>query len=170
MLVVIAGAAPSVRAAELPGSARAAAALERCAEADRAHGAMRAELLKKGLALAEEAVAADDTDARAHFAVFCNLGKQAKDAGSSVFNLGKLPRLRREVDRTLELVPDSTDALFGKGAMLRATPRLMGGSPGRSPTATPPRKRASRPPGPSRPPASVATRATPRRPRRFSPS
>ncbi|TMA33778.1 MAG: hypothetical protein E6J79_17560 [Deltaproteobacteria bacterium] len=129
MLVVIAGAAPSVRAAELPGSARAAAALERCAEADRAHGAMRAELLKKGLALAEEAVAADDTDARAHFAVFCNLGKQAKDAGSSVFNLGKLPRLRREVDRTLELVPDSTDALFGKGAMLRATPRLMGGDP-----------------------------------------
>jgi len=126
-LVLVATAALSVRAAELPGSARAATALERCSEADHVRGAARAELLKKGLALAEEAVAADDTDARAHFAVFCNLGKQVQDAGLSVFNLGKLPRLRREVDRTLELVPDSTDALVGKGAMLRATPRLLGG-------------------------------------------
>ena len=129
VLLLTACAAPGVRAAELPGSARAAAALERCSEADHASGPARAELLKKGLALAEEAVAADDTDARAHFAVFCNLGKQVRDAGLSVFNLGKLPRLRREVDRTLELVPDSTDALVGKGAMLRATPRLLGGDP-----------------------------------------
>ena len=129
VLLLTSAATLGVDAAELPGSARAAAALARCAEADQARGSARADLLKKGVALAEEAIAADDTDARAHFALFCNLGKQTKDAGSSVFNLGKLPRLRHEVDRTLELVPDSTDALYGKGALLRATPRLMGGDP-----------------------------------------
>ena len=118
---------PSVRPPGLPGSATAGAALDRCSEADHARGPARAELLKKGLALAEEAVATDDADARAHFAVFCNLGKQVHDAGLSVFNLGKLPRLRREVDRTLELAPASTDALVGKGAMLREMPRLLGG-------------------------------------------
>src|SRR5437016_10450102 len=87
----------------LPGSARAAAALERCATADHAHGAARADLLQEALALAEEAVDADDADARAHFATFCALGKQMRDAGLSVFNLGKLRRVRREIDRTLEL-------------------------------------------------------------------
>jgi len=87
----------------LPGSARAAAALERCATADHAHGAARADLLQQALALAEEAVDADDADARAHFATFCALGKQMRDAGLSVFNLGKLRRVRREIDRTLEL-------------------------------------------------------------------
>ena len=109
----------------LPGSARAAAALERCAAADHAHGTARADLLQQ--ALAEEAVDADDADARAHFAVFCALGKQMRDAGLSVFNLGKLRRVRREIDRALELAPDSADALVGKGALLRAMPRLLGG-------------------------------------------
>jgi len=111
----------------LPGSARAAAALERCATADHAHGAARADLLQEALALAEEAVDADDADARAHFAAFCGLGKQMRDAGLSVFNLGKLRRVRREIDRALELAPDSADALVGKGALLRAMPRLLGG-------------------------------------------
>ena len=118
-----AGAGGGIAPGRFPGSATAGAALDRCSQADHARGPARADLLKKGLALAEEAVAADDGDARAHFAVFCNLGKQAHDAGLSIFNLGKLPRLRREVDRTLELAPDSADALVGKGAMLREMPR-----------------------------------------------
>src|SRR5205814_3098973 len=105
----------------------AAAALERCAAADHAHGAARADLLQQALALAEEAVDADDADARAHFAAFCGLGKQMRDAGLSLFNLGKLRRVRREIDRTLELAPDSADARVGKGALLRAVPRLLGG-------------------------------------------
>src|SRR6058998_3189673 len=122
-----AGAGGGIPPGRLPGSATASAALDHCSEADHARGPARADLLKKGLALAEEAVAADDGDARAHFADFCNLGKQMQDAGLSIFNLGKLPRLRREVDRTLELAPASTDALVGKGAMLREMPRLLGG-------------------------------------------
>ena len=117
-------AGPGIPPGALPGSARAAAALERCAAADHAHGTARADLLQQALALAEEAV---DADARAHFAVFCALGKQMRDAGLSVFNLGKLRRVRREIDRALELAPDSADALVGKGALLRAMPRLLGG-------------------------------------------
>jgi Tfp pilus assembly protein PilF len=35
--------------------------------------------------------------------------------------------LRREVDRTLELAPDFSDALAGKGALLLNLPRLLGG-------------------------------------------
>ena len=123
-------AGPGIPPGALPGSARAAAALERCAAADHAHGTARADLLQQALALAGEAVDADDADdadARAHFAVFCALGKQMRDAGLSVFNLGKLRRVRREIDRTLELAPDSADALVGKGALLRAMPRLLGG-------------------------------------------
>src|SRR5438094_9187336 len=69
-------AGPGIPPGALPGSARAAAALERCAAADDAHGTARADLLQQALALAEEAVDADDADARAHFAVFCALGKQ----------------------------------------------------------------------------------------------
>jgi len=129
LAAVIAGGGPGARASDVPGSARAAEALDRCDQAAHAHGAARAALLRKGLGLAEEAVAADDADALAHFAVFCNLGKQMQDAGVSVFNVGRLRRLRREIDRTLELVPDSTDGLFGKGTLLRATPRLLGGDP-----------------------------------------
>jgi tetratricopeptide (TPR) repeat protein len=40
-----------------------------------------------------------------------------------------LIRLRREVDRTLELAPDYADALAGKGALLLDTPRVLGGDP-----------------------------------------
>src|SRR6266550_1825011 len=120
-------AGPGIPPGALPGSARAAAALERCAAADHAHGTARADLLQQALALAEEAVDADDADARAHFAVFCALGKQMRAAGLSVFNLGKLRRVRREIDRALELAPDSADALVGKGSLLRAMPRLLGG-------------------------------------------
>jgi tetratricopeptide (TPR) repeat protein len=38
-------------------------------------------------------------------------------------------RLRREIDRTLELAPDYSDALVGKGALLLDLPRLLGGDP-----------------------------------------
>jgi tetratricopeptide (TPR) repeat protein len=36
-------------------------------------------------------------------------------------------RLRREVDRTLELAPDFPDALVGKGSLLIDLPRALGG-------------------------------------------
>src|SRR5439155_314713 len=83
--------------------------------------------LARGLALAEEAVAADERDAKAHFAVFCNLGNDVKLRGVAVMSLFAVRRLRREIDRTLELAPDYADALVGKGEFLCELPRLLGG-------------------------------------------
>ena len=122
--------AAAARAAEPPGSPGAREALHLCYEADDAttREEKRA-LLDRGLALAEKAVAADDRDALAHFAVFCNLGRRTELAGLSVGSLAALRRLRREVDRTLELAPEFVKALQGKGALLLDTPRLLGGDP-----------------------------------------
>jgi tetratricopeptide (TPR) repeat protein len=111
------------------GSPRAEEALALCDRADRAAAAERAALLARGLALAEEAVAAEDTDARAHFAVFCNLGRRMALDGLGLTSLVSLRRLRREIDRTLELAPDYPPALVGKGSLLVDTPRVLGGAP-----------------------------------------
>jgi tetratricopeptide (TPR) repeat protein len=88
----------------------------------------RAEL-ERGLALAESAVAANDDDAKAHFAVFCNLAKLTYLDGFSVRSLFAVWRLRREADRALELQPDYTDALIGKAGLVLNLPRLLGGDP-----------------------------------------
>jgi hypothetical protein len=114
-------------AADPPGSPRVDEALAVCLRAPKAPAAERAGLLAHGLALAEEAVAANERDAKAHFAVFCNLGKQMELRGLDVRNLLAVRRLRREVDRTLELAPDYSDALVGKGALLLDLPRPLGG-------------------------------------------
>jgi tetratricopeptide (TPR) repeat protein len=111
------------------GSPRAEEALALCDRADRAAAADRAALLARGLALAEEAVAAEDTDARAHFAVFCNLGRRMALDGLGLRSLVSLRRLRREIDRTLELAPDYPPALVGKGSLLADTPWVLGGAP-----------------------------------------
>ena len=113
-------------AADPPGSRRANKALALCErEADSVEE--RRALLARGLTLAEEAVAADDGDAKAHFAVVCNLGKEMELRGVSAANLISLRRLRREIDRTLALAPDYADALLAKGALLSGLPRLLGG-------------------------------------------
>src|SRR5262245_33480702 len=46
--------------------------------------------LDEGIQLGEAAVAADATDARAHFSLFCNLAKQVELAGLSWRALGRL--------------------------------------------------------------------------------
>jgi tetratricopeptide (TPR) repeat protein len=115
-------------ATDPPGSPAARAALATCERARDATGAEQAALFARGLARAEEAVKADDRDALAHFAVFCNLGGQLR-AGPGLSALLDLRRLRREIDRTLELAPDFPDALVGKGRLLLETPRLLGGDP-----------------------------------------
>src|SRR5262249_12348769 len=64
-----------------PRSGRAAGsseALALCRQADQAADHEKRDLLERGLAAAEAAVSADDTDAHAHFAVFCNLGKRMR--------------------------------------------------------------------------------------------
>jgi hypothetical protein len=108
---------------------RVTEAVALCQQADAAPAAEKRALLERGLAAAEAAVAADERDAGAHFAVFCNLGKRMRLDGAGLASLVALRRLRREVDRTLELQPDHADALVGKAALLYYTPRLLGGDP-----------------------------------------
>jgi hypothetical protein len=83
--------------------------------------------LDEGLALAERASVDDPSSALAHFAAFCNRGKRLQLSGFSFGAFGEVGRLRHEIDRALELAPDWPEALAGKGAMLVALPRLLGG-------------------------------------------
>jgi Flp pilus assembly protein TadD len=81
--------------------------------------------LDRSVALAEQAIASKETDPVAHFALFCAVGRQAEAAGvGGVFGAR---RALRAVERTLQLAPEWSDALAGKGAMLMQLPRLMGG-------------------------------------------
>src|SRR5262245_32298273 len=105
-----------------PGSPAAWAALRACRAAADVPAAKRAARVDAALAAAEAAVKANDADAIAHFAVFCSLGEKMRLAGLGLGALTGLRRLRREVDRTLELAPDFPDALAGKGALLLGTP------------------------------------------------
>jgi hypothetical protein len=125
--LLIAAVTAAAGADELSGSARAGEALALCHTADRTTGTEKEALLERGLALAEEAVVADGGDARAHFALFCNLGRQMQLRPLSPGTLFNTPRLRREIDRTLELAPRSIDALTAKGALLLELPRPLGG-------------------------------------------
>jgi len=112
-----------------PGSAVASQSLALCGRADNVTGDERTQALARGMALAEEAVAADPKDALAHFATVCNLGKQMEDSGLGLGQLLSLRRLRREMDTTLELAPNDSDALVAKGAFLLRLPRWFGGDP-----------------------------------------
>lgn len=87
----------------------------------------RSARLDEGLELAERAALDDPTSALAQFAAFCNRGKRLQLAGFSFGVLGEIRRLRSEIDRALELAPNWPEALAGKGAMLVALPRLLGG-------------------------------------------
>jgi tetratricopeptide (TPR) repeat protein len=115
-------------AADPPGSPTANESLAVCEQAGNASDpAEKRRLLARGIALGETAVAADERDAKAHFAIFCNLGKQMRLDGIGVATLVSVRRLRREIDRTVELAPDYADALVGKGALLLDLPRVLGG-------------------------------------------
>jgi tetratricopeptide (TPR) repeat protein len=81
---------------------------------------------QEGFELGKRAVAKDDTNADAHFAVFANQGRLLLlDGGKNPFNLA---RVNRELDRTLELNPNHSDALAAKGGLYRQLPRLLGGN------------------------------------------
>ena len=128
LLAVIA--VPSGRAAAEPvGSATAKDSLVLCSHIDELPANDRGAALKHGLQLAEEAVAADNRDAKAHFALFCNLGMQMQIDGLGFSSWSTYRRLRRELDTTLALAPNDPDALAAKGAMLLHLPRLLGGDP-----------------------------------------
>jgi hypothetical protein len=121
--VALLGALPA-RSADGAG-AREALAL--CRQADSAPAGEQRALLQRGLDAAEAAVQADERNAAAHFAIFCDLGKIMRLDGARPSSFFSLRRLRSEVDRTLELAPNDADALVGKAATLYYTPRLLGG-------------------------------------------
>jgi tetratricopeptide (TPR) repeat protein len=117
----------AVAAAEPPGSPVAKESLVLCSQADELSGNEQRAALARGVHLAEEAIAANSRDAKAHFALFCNLGKQMKVTGLGLSSLVKFHRASHELDATLALAPDDADALAAKGAMLLETPPLFGG-------------------------------------------
>lgn len=118
-----------VPARALEGSARAREAFGLCQAAATAPESERSTMLRRGLALAEEAVRIDERDPLAHFAVFCTLGRQLKQEGVGLGSLAAVRRLRREIDRALELDPAMVDALVAKAAFLNQLPSLLGGDP-----------------------------------------
>jgi tetratricopeptide (TPR) repeat protein len=127
LLLVLAGALSLDRPPAAAESAKAEQAIEICdsvGDVPKDEGLERAE---KGLALAEQALAENDQSAEAHYAVFCNLGRQIENASINTSTLSSLKRVRREVDRALELNPDYVEALMGKGSLLINTPRFFGG-------------------------------------------
>lgn len=109
------------------GSDQATAALALCDAVDEMPEGERDAALARGLAQAEAALAADARDGRAHFAIFCHVGKQMARAGLSLRQWSRLQRLKRSIDAALALAPDDADALAGKGALLFELPRLLGG-------------------------------------------
>ena len=88
----------------------------------------RKDLFDRGQQLAERAVALDDNNPDAHFALFCNLGELMRLDGENLSQIFQLRRLMAEVDRTLELDPNHVDAMAAKGTLLVRLPRLLGGN------------------------------------------
>jgi tetratricopeptide (TPR) repeat protein len=117
----------AVAGSTLPGSTRGQEALDLCMAAERASENAKESILARGLALAETAVETDDTDAKAHLAVFCNLGRQMQLQGLNLGSLAGVRRLRKEIDRALALAPNSPDVLTAKGAFLAELPGFLGG-------------------------------------------
>jgi len=82
---------------------------------------------QQGQTVAEQAVASDERNADAHFALFCNLGEQLRLDGESVTSVFGFRRMMSELDRTLELDPAHIDAISAKGTLLVKLPGLLGG-------------------------------------------
>jgi tetratricopeptide (TPR) repeat protein len=122
------GLATSVRAADDSAPSLTASARAECDAGRRAIDRdARKEHFDRGQALAERAVALDDNNADAHFALFCNLGELMRLDGESLSHAFQLHRLMAELDRTLELNPNHVDAMASKGTLLIRLPRLLGG-------------------------------------------
>jgi len=92
--------------------------------------ATRVAQFEKGQALGEQAVAANEQSADAHFALFCNLGELMRiDGEMSLSSVMGFRRMMKELDRTLALAPDHLDALSARGTLLVRLPSLLGGDP-----------------------------------------
>ncbi len=103
-------------------------ALEECAKGRLAtEREKRQAHFQQGQSLGEQAVAADEGNADAHFALFCNLGELLRIDGESLTSLFGLRRMMHELDRALEINPAHIDALSAKGTLLVKLPSLLGG-------------------------------------------
>lgn len=126
-IAILALAGVAMAGSTIPGSTQGQEALDICMAAERAAADEKEAILARGLALAEAAVETDDTDAKAHLAVFCNLGRQMQLHTLSLGSLVSVRRLRKEVDRALALAPNSAEVLTAKGAFLAELPGFLGG-------------------------------------------
>jgi tetratricopeptide (TPR) repeat protein len=121
-------AAKVVRLDDGTGSEAGRHAAELCRQVNvktRSEGALHQ--LERSLAMAEKALAANQDDAKAHFAVFCSLGRRAEIEGADIDGLTVLARLQDSLDRALEVEPTFVDALLAKGRMLSRLPWILGG-------------------------------------------
>lgn len=110
------------------GEALPIQALEQCHQGRLATDrAARLAHFQEGQRLGEQAVAADEGSADAHFALFCNLGELLRIDGETLTSLFGLRRMMKELDRTLEIVPTHLEALSAKGTLLVKLPSLLGG-------------------------------------------
>jgi cytochrome c-type biogenesis protein CcmH/NrfG len=129
MTIVIGCSAVPAGANEM-SSALAAEAFALCKSVDRippADPQATIVRLEEAVRLSEAAVATDAEDARAHLALFCNLGRQLDLAGLGWRTFGRLRRARVAINRAYELAPRDPDVLVAKGEMLRRLPAALGG-------------------------------------------
>jgi hypothetical protein len=113
-------------------AAKATEALRLCDETSRVSWMNKSAAmapLDEVVALAEAAVAADDSDAHAHLALFCALARQLEIAGLSWRSFSRLQRVHGEIDRASALAPDDAEILVARGGLLCRIPRLLGGNP-----------------------------------------
>lgn len=80
-----------------------------------------------GQRLGEQAVAADERSADAHFALFCNLGELLRLDGESLTSVFGLRRMMHELDRAIDINPAHIEALSAKGTLLVRLPSILGG-------------------------------------------
>lgn len=81
---------------------------------------------EEGLALAKRALAIDENNADAHFALFATEGRIMLLEGVTP-NPVSLLKVHRELDRCLEINPNHSDALAAKGGLYRQLPWVLGG-------------------------------------------
>ncbi|NGZ02675.1 MAG: hypothetical protein CV090_06460 [Nitrospira sp. WS238] len=119
---------PAASPASDAGSALAIQALEACKQGRLATDrATRLAYFQQGQTLGERAVAADESNAETHFALFCNLGELLRVDGESLTSIFGLRRMMHELDRALEINPAHINALSAKGTLLVKLPSFLGG-------------------------------------------
>lgn len=94
---------------------------------DAADKVQKMALYEQGLSLADRAVALDEDNADAHFAVFGNKGRILMLEGVGANPLSLL-QVNHDLERALELNPNHADALTAKGGLYRQLPWVLGGS------------------------------------------